>query len=174
MECTRLGRRCVANLSILLAILLSLVVAEQGAFSQFSDTHDRIIRSTLLKNRQHHHTRQGATVAITGLQNGNGADGSVPYRVEIRDLQQNADQWNLYLLALYMMQQSTAQTYELSYYQIAGIHGRPFIPWDGVAASSGDQNNGYCAHSMALFTTWHRPYLALFEVSNLRRPQGSG
>lgn len=26
---------------------------------------------------------------------------------------------------------------------------------------------GYCTHSSILFPTWHRPYLALFEVSPL-------
>ena len=121
---------------------------------------------TLMQPRQRHRIRQGATVAITGLGNGRSDNGSVPYRLEIRDLEQNADQWNLYLLALYMMQQSTSQTDELSYYQIAGIHGRPFIPWDGVSATPGD-SGGYCTHTIALFPTWHRPYLALFEVGSI-------
>lgn len=44
-----------------------------------------------------------------------------------------------------------------------GIHGRPYTPYDGVQATTGNQNNGYCNHVSILFPTWHRPYLALFE-----------
>ena len=40
-------------------------------------------------------------------------------RLEIRDLQKNHDQWNLYLLALSWMQY-TAQDSPFSWYQIAG------------------------------------------------------
>jgi tyrosinase len=47
---------------------------------------------------------------------------------------------------------------------IAGIHGRPYLPWDDVQATPGNDKNGYCAHTSVLFATWHRPYLALFEV----------
>lgn len=43
-----------------------------------------------------------------------------------------------------------------------GIHGYPDIPWDGVTGE--DYIVGYCTHSSVLFPTWHRPYLALFEV----------
>lgn len=42
-----------------------------------------------------------------------------------------------------------------------GIHGRPFVAWDGV---NGPFKTGYCTHGSILFPTWHRPYLALFEV----------
>jgi tyrosinase len=45
-----------------------------------------------------------------------------------------------------------------------GIHGRPYIPWDGVQAVPGGSGTGYCTHSSVLFLTWHRPFLALFEV----------
>ena len=44
-----------------------------------------------------------------------------------------------------------------------GIHGRPYQPFDGVQASPGNTQNGYCAHVSILFPTWHRPYLALYE-----------
>lgn len=43
-----------------------------------------------------------------------------------------------------------------------GIHGLPRIPWNKVGAKN---FTGYCAHSVDTFPTWHRPYLALFEVS---------
>ena len=39
----------------------------------------------------------------------------------------------------------------------------PNVPWDGVL---GDNTGaiGYCTHSSILFPTWHRPYVALYEV----------
>lgn len=46
-------------------------------------------------------------------------NGSVPIRREIRDLQQDADQWVLYILALDMMQY-TDQSDESSWYSILG------------------------------------------------------
>jgi tyrosinase len=49
-----------------------------------------------------------------------------------------------------------------------GIHGRPFVPFDNVLAEPGDENNGYCTHVSILFPTWHRPYLALYEVGPLK------
>ena len=117
------------------------------------DSHDQ---SVPVDKRQ-----GGATFAITGVQTGLGPDGSPPERLEIRTLRENNAQWNLYLLGLNKLQ-STDQSERTSYYQMAGIHGRPFIPWDGVAITSG-QGGAYCPHSTNLFATWHRPYLALYE-----------
>lgn len=109
-----------------------------------------------------HGRRQGGSpYVIDGIQGGRGSDGSVPLRLEIRQLIKNTDQFNLYLLALYRFQ-NTDQSKLLSFYQIAGIHGRPFVPWDNVQAAEG-QDGGYCTHSSILFATWHRPYLALYE-----------
>lgn len=46
-----------------------------------------------------------------------------------------------------------------------GMHGAPYISWNGVEAAPGASLSGYCSHSSVLFPTWHRPYLALYEVS---------
>lgn len=46
---------------------------------------------------------------------------------------------------------------------VAGIHGHPQVPWDGVNGSTSNLP-GYCTHGATTFPTWHRPYLALFEV----------
>jgi len=100
--------------------------------------------------------------SITGVQSGRGQDGSVPLRLEIRDLQKNPDLWNLYLLGLARLQQSD-QGELLSYYQLSGIHGRPYIPWDNVGPTQDGWSNGYCTHTSNLFPTWHRPYLAVYE-----------
>lgn len=56
---------------------------------------------------------------------------------------------------------------------IPAIHGRPFVPFNNIHATPGNQNNGYCMHVSILFPTWHRLYLALYEVclgSNDFRP----
>jgi hypothetical protein len=137
--------------------------------------------SKVIKNRQAQ-TGSG-TFSITGIQNGISGDGSVPSRLEIRQLQANADQWNMYLLALDQLQTIPDQSNLLSHYQISGIHGQPYVAvwnllhstdstsyklinvqWDGVQAKAGGENSGYCTHSSILFPTWHRPYLALYEV----------
>lgn len=91
--------------------------------------------------------------------------GSVPIRREIRELQSSSpDLFNLYLLGLraYQAQDEEQLT---SYYQIAGIHGMPYKPWDNVQGISDWDFGGYCTHSSVLFVPWHRPYLALFEAS---------
>lgn len=106
--------------------------------------------------------RKRASFAITGVQSGRAGDGAPPPRLEIRKLRQNNAQWNLYLLALNEFYYTKKQTDMTSYYQISGIHGRPFTTWDSVPFGKG-LGGGYCPHSSALFPTWHRPYLALYE-----------
>lgn len=100
--------------------------------------------------------RQSTSFAITGAPVING---NVPQRLEIRQLRKNNAQWNLYLLALNRFQQMD-QSDIRSYYQLSGIHGRPFTEWDGVPLV---QDMGYCSHTSNLFATWHRPYVAAFE-----------
>ncbi|KAF2815808.1 tyrosinase-domain-containing protein [Mytilinidion resinicola] len=106
-----------------------------------------------------------SNIAATGVPTTPDANGAVPIRREIRDLQANyKDQWNLYLLGLAAFQ-NVSETDLLSYYQLAGIHGEPYIPWNDVAGIQNPGNGGYCTHSSILFLTWHRPYLALYEQS---------
>ncbi|PBP18012.1 tyrosinase precursor [Diplocarpon rosae] len=90
------------------------------------------------------------------------ADGSLPSRLEIRQLQKNDKQWGLYLLGLDAFK-NLNETSDLSYYGISGIHGRPYRPWGGVKGSNVGGWQGYCTHTSILFGPWHRPYLALFE-----------
>ncbi|CCA72436.1 related to tyrosinase precursor (monophenol monooxygenase) [Serendipita indica DSM 11827] len=92
------------------------------------------------------------TTGVTG--------GPLVARQEIRVFAQNQDLMNLYLQGLDRFQR-TDQKELLSYFQIAGIHGRPYIPYDG--SGSAGNFGGYCTHSSILFPPWHRPYLALFE-----------
>ena len=146
--------------------------------------------------------RQGGFFSVLGAAGVRGTD-TYP-RLEIRELEKNADQWNVYLLGLRRFQ-NVSQSDKLSYYQIAGmcakipdhermfrivvachmamllhlapvtsaeqlanvaligIHGRPYTAWDGVNQVTGG-SGGYCTHGSNIFPTWHRPYLALFEV----------
>ncbi|KAK0618206.1 hypothetical protein B0T17DRAFT_509756 [Bombardia bombarda] len=88
--------------------------------------------------------------------------GAVQLRQEIRQLQQDTDQWTLYILGLSLLQ-FTDQTSPTSWYGLTGIHGIPHKTWGGVGPTPGNENTGYCTHSSVLFPTWHRPYLALYE-----------
>lgn len=101
--------------------------------------------------------RQSETVVVTGIKTF-----GVQSRQEIRQLQKNADQWNIFLLGMKRFQE-TDQSDMKSYYQIAGIHGRPYVPWDDSPPKSGLDSPGYCMHVLNLFLAWHRAYLALFE-----------
>jgi hypothetical protein len=40
----------------------------------------------------------------------------------------------------------------------------PHEAWGGVKPVPGSEDTGYCTHSSVLFPTWHRPYMALYEV----------
>ncbi|KAI1433007.1 Di-copper centre-containing protein [Xylaria sp. CBS 124048] len=112
-------------------------------------------------NASHHiHKRDIALSSIVGSLPL--VDGRPPQRREIRDLQKDDDQWNLFILAISWMQYTT-QDSPFSWYQIAGIHGAPGLTWGGVAPLPGNDQIGYCHHVSILFPTWHRPYLALYE-----------
>src|ERR1700738_4386519 len=54
---------------------------------------------TIIKKRQ-----SFGTYAVTGVLGGIVSDGGLPQRLEIRELEKNADLWPLYLLGLDMMQ----------------------------------------------------------------------
>lgn len=43
----------------------------------------------------------------------------------------------------------------------------PYESWDGVPPVPGYEQRGYCTHMSALFLSWHRPWLALYEVCRL-------
>ncbi|KAF2239966.1 Di-copper centre-containing protein [Viridothelium virens] len=101
---------------------------------------------------------RASTFAITGV------PGNVYPRLEVR--QMASQQPNQFTLLLLGMQQFMAQPQanQLSYYQIAGIHGVPRVNWDGVGqCASCSGTDGYCTHNSVLFPAWHRAYMALFE-----------
>ncbi|MCJ1287371.1 hypothetical protein MMC26_006720 [Xylographa opegraphella] len=107
-------------------------------------------------------TIASAAFAINGVHAGvNTLTGQRPFRQEFSTFQNAGPAFDLYIQALQQLAQ-TNQSAMLSYYGVAGIHGYPNVPWDGVL---GDNTGaiGYCTHSSILFPTWHRPYVALYE-----------
>lgn len=130
--------------------LLELVAVSASPLVQ--DTYSNSEASHVLQSRQ-----EQFYFSVTGV------GGPPQMRLEIRTMEQNPDLFNLFLLGLERFQ-ATDQNNMLSYYQVAGIHGRPYLQWDGVEPVDGGERMGYCVHSTNLFPPWHRPYLALFEV----------
>jgi len=63
------------------------------------------------------------------------------------------------------MQKTSEDDYQ-SFFQVGGIHGLPYTAWDGALSTKGGDRGpgGYCTHGSVLFPTWHRPYVALYEV----------
>lgn len=89
-----------------------------------------------------------------------------PLRQDVRDLSE--EQMYLYLEGLKKFQQ-VSKDEPLSYYKIAGIHGLPCESWPDPDNKTdiprvGNDFEGFCTHTSIIFLTWHRPYLALFEV----------
>ena len=87
--------------------LVSVAISHPGAYDYGFDTSQVIKRQIA--------TDQSPYV-ITGLP----TKGTLPFRKEVRDLQQDEDQRALYILGLSPMQYEI-QTGELSFYQIAGM-----------------------------------------------------
>ena len=110
------------------------------------------------------------TIAITGVcsagtnSNGQCNSGSTASpRLEVRVMAQNSDQFNLFLLGLERLQAKDKND-PLSYYRIAGVHGHPFVSWNNFPTPLVNQA-GFCPHGSTMFAPWHRPFLAVFEVS---------
>lgn len=110
------------------------------------------------------------TIIITGVpREANDPKGPCPTRKDIDDwyLQQTGQNGNRIQLTLFVealtKMQSTKYCKDLSYFGLASIHGAPGRSWDGVENDSGK----FCVHGNYTFPTWHRVYLALFEVGHI-------
>ncbi|KAI0297681.1 tyrosinase [Russula brevipes] len=102
---------------------------------------------------------------VSGGQGGQTQGAAAPNRLEIRDLIRNREQFSLYIQALRAMQ-ATPQPNSTSHFAIGGIHGLPYVQWEGAGSNRPVQGTGwggYCTHGSVLFPTWHRPYVALYE-----------
>ena len=104
-------------------------------------------------------------------------------RLEINDLVKDEKLFSLYIQALGMTNEffpyfsyllipfvadmsARSQSDVTSFFQVGGIHGLPFTPWDDANGKSlgNNQWGGYCTHGSVLFPTWHRPYVLLYEA----------
>ncbi|EJF63238.1 photo-regulated tyrosinase [Dichomitus squalens LYAD-421 SS1] len=99
---------------------------------------------------------------ITGARGGSTQGALAPNRLEINDFIKNEEMFSLYIQALGVMSKSTQEDL-ISFFQIGGIHGLPYISWDGAGQDDPAEQAGYCTHGSVLFPTWHRPYVALYE-----------
>ncbi|KAK8055867.1 Di-copper centre-containing [Apiospora rasikravindrae] len=103
-------------------------------------------------------------LVVTGRTSGvNTATGQRPVRQNVNTLSASAGpQWDLFILGLQAFQ-AASESDQLSYFGIAGIHGRPYIPFNGVNAVPGGSGGGYCPHGEIMFPAWHRPYVSAYE-----------
>ncbi|KAK3994198.1 common central domain of tyrosinase-domain-containing protein [Cladorrhinum sp. PSN332] len=105
------------------------------------------------------HDQDKGVYVITGIQddldpNKKDALRKVPLRLELDDWflsekEEHVKQRALFFPSFERFSKEDPKK-KLSYFQVAGIHGKPFV-------------SGYCTHSSILFASWHRPYLLLFE-----------
>ncbi|KAJ3565570.1 hypothetical protein NP233_g7549 [Leucocoprinus birnbaumii] len=91
-----------------------------------------------------------------------GPTGGVKNRLNIVDFVKNDKFLTLYVRALESIQARDQHSWD-SFFQVAGIHGLPFIEWAKERPSVNANQAGYCTHGQPLFPTWHRPYVALYE-----------
>ncbi|KAG8667848.1 hypothetical protein FPOAC2_13050 [Fusarium poae] len=109
---------------------------------------------------------------IVGIQDGLDPDVNaqlreVPVRMDIDDWFLSKElvhinQRALFFPAFWNLSQMSPHE-KLSWFQLAGIHGKPYIAWDEPPQEGKTAGYGYCTHNSILFTTWHRPYMLLWE-----------
>ena len=103
-------------------------------------------------------------------------EGNAPLSPNVKvPVRYNIDKWSrepandmqvkLFIMALDRFQKIPPRERE-SYFQVAGIHGQPNVPWDEPLDKADTAGRGYCTHNNILFPVWHRAYLALYEVIN--------
>ncbi|KAG8360958.1 hypothetical protein FVEN_g1567 [Fusarium venenatum] len=104
---------------------------------------------------------QQQNIFITGVPVTGGS--AVPARRNINDLiNSGGPTLDLYMRAVRSMYDAKETDWK-SYFQVAGIHGKPFIQWNGGGGRNGNGWPGYCPHGESIFLTWHRPYVLLYE-----------
>jgi hypothetical protein len=114
---TPLFFKTTINMSFLLLLLFSCIqlfgLVPALPFSSYD--YGSIDRSTILKRQL-----PPSPYVVTGVHTGAGSHGSLPLRLEIREMEQDPTTWTLYILGLDMLQY-TNQTEMLSWYQITGM-----------------------------------------------------
>ncbi|KAG7085489.1 hypothetical protein E1B28_003052 [Marasmius oreades] len=102
---------------------------------------------------------------VTGAKGGHTQGAQAPNRLEINDFVKNELHFSLYVQALQSIYTNKRQDEIDSFFQIGGIHGLPYVSWDGSGGKPVDPDawEGYCTHGDVLFPTFHRPYMILLE-----------
>ncbi|KAF4455556.1 hypothetical protein F53441_2164 [Fusarium austroafricanum] len=104
---------------------------------------------------------QQQNIFVTGVPVTGGQ--AVPSRKNINDMQKaGGPAWDLYMRSVRSMYDAKDNDWQ-SFFQVAGIHGKPFIQWNGGGGRAGNGWAGYCPHGESIFLTWHRPYVLLYE-----------
>jgi len=103
---------CLLRLSLIFLCALDRAWAAEPP-SPFGPYDYGIDRNTILKRQSSN------SLAVNGVHTRTGPNGSLPLRLEIRDLEKDNNTWTLYLLGLDMLQ-SKNQTEMLSWYSLAG------------------------------------------------------
>ncbi|PVH82540.1 Di-copper centre-containing protein [Cadophora sp. DSE1049] len=92
------------------------------------------------------YSAQAQHYGVTGIKTGiDPQTGARPARRNILDMQNDIPTWSLYIQSLTAMQE-VPEGDLLSWFQIAGIHGRPYISWDGIEWNPEAPQIGYCTH----------------------------
>ncbi|KAI0602121.1 Di-copper centre-containing protein [Biscogniauxia sp. FL1348] len=103
-------------------------------------------------------------IAVTGMTTGiNQQTGETPTRVNINLLANDGGpMWDLYIRGLDALQHRVEDDPK-SHFSVAGIHGMPYRPYNGVGPDPNGSGLGYCPHMETQFVAWHRAYVALYE-----------
>ncbi|KAI0377011.1 Di-copper centre-containing protein [Hypomontagnella monticulosa] len=119
---------------------------------------------SVLTSRLQYGNETQQPIPVTGMTTGfNNRTGKYPARWEINSLQaEGGPRWDLYIQGLAALQKKT-ETDEQSHFGIAGIHGMPYAPYNGVGPVPGGSGGGFCPHGETQFIAWHRTYVALYE-----------
>ncbi|KAI1758339.1 Di-copper centre-containing protein [Xylaria castorea] len=111
-----------------------------------------------------HATAQGMPVPVIGMTTGiDQVTEKLPLRMNINTLEQEGGpMWDLLIRGLDALQNKPEDD-ERSHFAIAGIHGMPYAPYNGVGPVSGGSWGGYCPHQSPQLISWHRAFLVLYE-----------
>ncbi|KAI0966132.1 Di-copper centre-containing protein [Xylaria arbuscula] len=107
---------------------------------------------------------QNEPVPVIGMTTGfDQGTSTVPSRMNIDVLEQNGGpMWDLLIRGLDALQNKPEDD-ERSHFEVAGIHGMPYAPYNDVGPVSGGSWGGYCPHQSPQLIPWHRAYLVLYE-----------
>ncbi|KAI8950282.1 Di-copper centre-containing protein [Xylaria longipes] len=111
-----------------------------------------------------HANAQTGPVPVVGMTAGiDQVTGKLPLRMNIETLEQEGGpMWDLLIRGLDALQNKPEDD-QRSHFAIAGIHGMPYAPYNGVGPVPGGSGGGYCPHQSPQLIPWHRAFLALYE-----------